>query len=429
MPEIIIFQAPSDYERSRLSPPLGIAYLVAVLKEQGYGALAVDIPLLSGRRLQEAVSEIVRKEKPKVIGVSTTTETFSNAIRIIRACKTVDPDIKTMLGGVHPTFAAETCLRFKEVDVVVLGEGEKTIVELADHFLQAGGELEAIRGIAFLRDENMVRTEARPLIADLDEIPFPVREDFSLQDYRVPFSVVSSRGCPGRCVFCVSRVLNKGKYRERSVENILCELQTLPFEKYGKFVAFQDSTLTANRRRTIELCQGLLDKVPGIQWGCESRVDTLDEAMLRLMKDSGCAGIEFGVEAGSEQVLKLIRKDITIEQVIKAVELTSRIGIQPICTIMLGHHCDTEETLRESVNLAVRLKREYRSEVFFNIVTPYPGTPFLERKDEYGIQIFADSYDDYSPNNAIMSTRHLSAQQIREAYINAMLELSQIGSL
>lgn len=427
MPDIIFFQAPSDYERRKLSPPLGIAYLVAAVKEHGYGALAVDLSLRSGRRLQEKVSEIVQKEKPKVIGVSATTETFSNAIRIIRACKKVDPHIKTILGGVHPTFATEECLSFTEVDVVVLGEGEKTIVELADHFLNQRGKLEAIRGIAFLCEEKVMKTEVRPLIANLDEIPFPMREDFSLGEYRVPFSVVSSRGCPGRCIFCVSRVLNKGKYRERSVENILSELQTLPFEKYDPFVAFQDSTLTANRRRTIELCHGLMEKVPGIRWGCESRVDTLDETILQLMKDSGCAGIEFGVEAGSEQVLKLIRKDITMEQVLKTVELTSKVGIKPICTIMLGHHCDTEETLRESVNLAIRLKKEYQSDVFFNIVTPYPGTPFLELKDEYGIQIFADSYDDYSPNNAIMSTRYLSAQQIRETYVNAMLELSQIG--
>ncbi len=425
MSEIILLQAPSDFEKRPLTPPLGIAYLIAVLRDAGFSAKAYDLSAC-GKGLREYITEVITAEKPKIIGVSTATENFNNTIRILRIIRASHPNIVTLLGGIHPTFTVEECLEYDEVDIVVRGEGEKTIVELANYFLEGQGSLPDIQGIGFKKNQHVILTPERDVIHNLNEIPFPARGDFDLSRYQVPFSIVSTRGCPGRCVFCVSRVINKGRYRERSIENIMAELKTLPFDENNRFLAFQDSTLTSNRRRLLELCCRLKDSLPGVSWWCESRVDTLDEEMLQAMKESGCAGIEFGVEAGSQEVLNLIRKNITLEQVRNTVQMTSKAGIKPICTIMLGHHCDTKKTLRESIDLAISLKKDYGSDVFFNVVTPYPGTPFLMQKDEYGIEILAKTYDDFSPNNPIFNTKNLNANEIREAYINAMIELSQV---
>jgi radical SAM superfamily enzyme YgiQ (UPF0313 family) len=424
--DILILQSPSIYGKSLLSPPLGIGYIGAALLKHQYNIKLMDLSIYDYKNLKSEVTNAIKEFKPKIVCISCTTETYNVALRILKLSKSLKDDIVTVMGGVHPTFTVEECITDENVDIVAIGEGENTIVEISNYYIRNEGTLEKIDGIAYKNNNRVVINKERNYIKDINEIPYPYRGDFDLSKYKVPLTIVSTRGCTGKCSFCVSRELNKNRYRERSISNIIDEIKTLDLDKYSRIIAFQDSTLTANSKRIINLCDALKNQIGNISWSCESRVDTLTIDILQRMKESGCILIEFGIESGSEKVLKEIRKDITKKEILSTMDMVKRVGINSVCTIMIGHPTDTKETMKESIEFAKLLKKEYGCSIHFNIVTPYPGTPFLKNKEEYGIEIKSKSYDDYVPNNAIMSTKELSAEEIRETYINAILDLSRI---
>lgn len=420
--DILLINAPSITNNTGKTQtlPLGIGYLFSSLKKNGYEPGMVDLQAKPDLNYLKGIFE---KYNPGVIGVSAVTESITNAFKIAKLYKEIKPDGLAILGGVHATFTPQESLEKSAFDLVCRGEGEETVVEIMRHHLEQYGQIEDIKGISYKNNGLICHNPDRELLVNLDVLPFPEREELGPELYQIPYSLISSRGCPGLCNFCVARILLKGKYRTRSVENVLEEIKTFDLERHNVIV-FQDSTFTADRKRLKAMCTGLQQLPKPPFWWCESRVDALDSETVDLMKASGCQGIEFGVESGSQVVLDGIRKNIQKDDVRQAVQLCTERKIKSLCTIMIGHHCDTEETIIESIDFARELE-SFGAEVYYNIVTPYPGTPIETEKIKNGIQIIADNYDEYTGANAIMNTPNLTAVQIQSYFFDAKLKIKR----
>ncbi len=414
--EILLINAPvvKLSPHARRTPPLGLAYLGAVLLKAGYKVSALD---LNATQIDEAeLRKIIKKDTPSIIGISTYTETHDNGIKIAGLIKEESPETKVIIGGPHASVLYEEVARETGVDVVVRGEGEKTMLELADHFLKGSGGLTDIKGIATVINGDLITTQDRAPIADPDELPFPARELFLLHLYDYPFSVLSSRGgCPFACYFCAVNNIWKGKRRFRKPEKVMEEIKHLIQTRQVNRINFSDDSFTMDRSLILELCRMLQDifrSVP-LDWQCATRVDLVDDELLREMRLAGCKNIQYGIEAGSQKILDSIGKKIRPEHVRKSVRMTLRHGIEVSCSFMFPHPEDTEETICEQTMLMKELK-EMGAVITLAMTTPLPGTYLYEHRDELGIKILAKSWSEYDCKHLIIANRLLHEEKLNK---------------
>ncbi len=397
MVEVVLF-APSDqeiYGKIDLKKidadtfPLGIAYIASFLRSKGHSVKLVDVKLF-GDTWRGNIVKIIEEEKPKYAGISCVTPAMPDALRIAETVKKTDNKVKVVLGGPHPSAMPEECIRYENVDIVCIGEGEYTFLELLE-----GKELEKIKGLCYKEKGAIKITEQRDLIKDLDSLPWPAYDLLPLHKYGNPFLgksiiMVTGRGCPYNCLFCSSKTINKQRYRLRSIKNVVDEIEHL-YNNYGiRGFLFADDTFTMIPKRTEELCNEILKKGLKISWGCDTRVDAVTPEIAKLMKKSGCNLVKFGIESGDEKILKIIRKGITLEQVRKAVKIVKKAGIKAHGFFIIGHPYDTEESIRRTIDFAKSLPLDYAQ---FSVLTPYPGTDVLgmaERKE--GIELLSNDW-------------------------------------
>lgn len=395
-----------------LSPPTGIMYLASYLRNQGYSVAILDGAVMSasGKSLKAAINDY----SPQVVGISSVTINANNVRKVAAYVKERHPQCKIICGGPHPTFQYEEMLSGTEIDAVVLKEGEETSLELVQYFIEGEGHLENIRGIAFRSSGEIALTPDRGFIENLDALPFPARDLVSLSSYSVPGVIITSRGCPFQCIFCAAGPLSGRRNRMRSPNNVVDELWDAG-ERYGlKSWFFGDDCFTINSARCKELCQGILQLPWPIKWTCEGRVDTISKDLLYSMKEAGCVGIQFGVESGSAEILKSIKKNIEPEQVIQAVKWAVDLGIRAACSLQIGHPYDTEETIMETINFARQLRRLAPSLVTtdFAVTTPLPGTSLVKNAERLGVSIRTGDWDQYTFIDPVMDTKQLTAEQI-----------------
>ena len=402
-------------------PPLGLAMVAAVLEKNGYLVKILDLPV-SGFS-ENSLSTIIRQEKPDVVGVTAMTPTINSAASIVERVKECDSNITVVLGGAHATILPEETLKsIPEIDVIVRGEGEQTTLELVKVLEKNPDSLNQVLGIT-CRERGSVRSNPLgPPVSDLDTLPFPAFHLLPIGKYRLhpPFGrrtpvmpIITSRGCPYRCIFCSKAVFGK-KYRSNSPVYIVNEVLFL-MENFGvKEVKFYDDVFTLDKKRVVALCMQLKERGIDIPWSCETRVNVVDSDLLGVMKDAGCYMIEYGVESGNQRVLNSLKKDITLEQTIKAFELTRKAGIETVAYFMIGSPQETSETIQETVEFAKKLDSDF---VQFSIATPYPGTELYslaledgqvpEKWDEY---VYADLK---SVDNPGFGTKTLSREELR----------------
>lgn len=425
MPDVLLILAPTPNPLSKELPkitgvlPLGLAYIAACLAENSLTVETLD--LFNSPCSRGALRQVIREKRARMIGVSTTTENYSNAIRIARLTKDVDPSTVVVLGGPHVTFTAEETLQETAVDVVVRQEGEFAMLELALYYVRGRGSLERISGISYRAETGVIiHNKPRPLISNLDELPMPARHLFCDGRYATLYEpFITSRGCPYHCIFCSASVMAGGRYRMRSAPNVIDEVVFLANQGRTR-MNFSDDTMTASTKRLGAICDLLARLNLKIQWLCESRVDVLTPEILQRMRSLGCSIIQFGVESGSQEVLDLIQKRITIAQVEKAVKSAFQSGYENIiCSFMIGHPFDTEDTVRESIQFAANLQSAYGVEVRFHVCTPYPGTHLVLHKEELGVQLVSENYEDYNFFNPVMNLKHLTHLQVRNLYFEA----------
>jgi len=382
--KILLIQPSGTEEVSKeyvsLQYPINLGYIAAALIKNNHEVKMIDFNIINQKKLHYFIS----KYHPDLIGLTTMTSSIYNVKGIISKIKRINKKIITVLGGIHASaLPIQTMKEIKDLDYLVLGEGERTIVDLIKH-ITSKKRLDNVEGIVFRKKGKIIKNRPRALIENIDTIPFPARDllpmesyskrhvskGFSRKDMKI-IEIITSRGCPNNCIFCASRINYGSRLRFRSYENIVNEIKEC-IEKYGiTHISIEDDTFTINKNLVMKLCQFFNNK--NLTWNCNTRVNTVDYDLLKIMAKSGCKKISFGVESGNAKILKKIKKGITLPQVIKAVKNAKKAGIRHVeCTFMIGSHIDeTLDQVYATFKLIYKLMPDI---IMVSIMCPYPGT-------------------------------------------------------
>ena len=327
------------------------------------------------------LAEIVKQANPRVVGLSYLTPSQMVIERIAGLIKEVDPEIKIVAGSCHPTFCPEEVMQNPDIDFVIRGEGEIPLLSLVTELKKDSPKWDTVPGIHYRdRDGQLQANPGVDLIDNLDELPFLARELMLHCDYNVyrDHSMVSGRGCPYTCTFCADRKL-WGRVRRRSVDNVIKELRHLKDSYKLNLVDFVDGTFTFDRKYLQAFCNAMIDNDLGIKWRCTARYDNLDRDLLKLMKRANCSGLYFGLESGSNRILKLMDKQMTVEDNIKMSKIVHNSGIPSAASILLGLPGES----REEMEATLRAMREIKADILdINSYVPLPGAPLYDSMSE-----------------------------------------------
>jgi radical SAM superfamily enzyme YgiQ (UPF0313 family) len=314
----------------------------------------------------------------------------------------VKPSCKVVVGGWHPSYLPDSMLQHPEIDYVVVGEGERAMVELAAHITKhdADHTIAGVPGVAYRQDGKMVKT-APSFISDLDQIPYPARHLLPMHLYdrtleyldAKPVDIMNViRGCPFDCKFCEIKHVWGQKCRAFSPPRVVEEINYL-VNKYGsKGIYFVGDNFTIQKRNTIEICDLMKKAKLDIQWVCDTRVDLVSRGLLRKMREVGCRTIWFGVESGSSRILEKINKNITLEQIIQAFKLCREEGIHVACSFMVGIPGETINDMNATFNFAKKLDPDWCQ---FNVFVAVPGSGLYEEVLQKGLYDRAEDFVTY----------------------------------
>ncbi len=393
-----------------LFPPLGLAYMAAILEQNNFDVRIYDCPALGIDHTQ--LTKELEAYQPTIVGVGSMTPTIASALRCAQIGKELGA--KVLMGGPHATFADREILSSGDaVDVIVRGEGEETILELAKEApnLQKIGD---IKGITFRKGKEIIQTANRPFISNLDALPKPAYHLLPIKKYRISgqylLPVMSSRGCPFQCNFCVASQMFGQRFRARSPKNVVDELEWLKTEFGAEGIAFQDDTLTFDRKRALDICDGIIERKLGLRWGCGTRADVVTKELLAKMSRAGCNETMFGVESGCPQMRAVLKKGVTNEQIKNAIKWTKEAGIFVTVSVILGYPGETKETLQETLDFARKIEPD---DVWLCHATPYPGTHLRELVEKNGWKMSED-WKLYNTMNPIFEDPALPAKEIAE---------------
>lgn len=398
-----------------IAPPLGIAYMAGVLQENN-----IDVEILDASAEDMDFKDVEKellKRKPDLVALTALTPTIGRALETAQVVKETLPDSIVVMGGYHPTFNFIETLEDENVDIVIRGEGEYIMLNLVQA-LENQSSLHDVKGIVF-EDKNskeiVVNPEA-PLIQDLDELPFPALNLLPMKKYRLldmdthMTTMITTRGCPMQCSFCSSAAMHGKKIRERSVENIVDEIEYLNTNYDIDTIAFMDDTFTLKKRKVMAICDEILKRNIEIMWGCTSRVDTLDEKLLKKMKEAGCITIFIGVESADQQQLDNMCKNTTIAKIENAFKIAHKLKIRTIASVALGMPGDTKEIMNKTVKFVHKLKPNY---AIYSLATPYPGTRFYKEAFEKNLIKIKD-WSKYTLITPILETIDCSLNDMRK---------------
>jgi len=386
--------------------PMGLAYIAAVLEQSGNEVQVLD--LLVSKYSSEKIRSKIEEYQPDIVGITCVTMNYPTASGILECCKNVSQDIITVIGGPHVTFCpTETLSEAPWIDIVVRGEGEQTILDIV-----GGKRLEDIDGIAY-RADGIRLTGERSLIQDLDQIPLPARHLFPLSKYHAldcHCSLVTGRGCPFNCIFCVGSKMGGRRARYRNPRLIVDEIEVALAYGFTE-INMEDDLLTLNHRHVHAFCDEIMSRGLEFNWSVFSRVDTVNLDLLRKMKKAGCTWMLYGVESGNQQILDTVKKKITLDKIREGVRLGKEAGIQVMASFIIGLPGETKETLKEHIRFATELDTSWG----FNVLSPFPGTEVREKAQEYGIEVLTDDWMQYDANTAVSRTAGAGPEEIAEA--------------
>ncbi len=375
--KIVLISNPTTIKQKPDFPPIGIAYLGAIAKEDGHDVLLIDGGL-------ESIEKIAAKTKefmPDLVGITCWTIGRGKVWELCSALESELLKATLVIGGPHATILPKQVFKKTFASIVVIGEGEETFRELLLS-LGKGGDLSSVAGLYF-KDKNGKPqcTSVRSAVEDLDTIPFPFYKGFKGLNFSMyngfPWlkgptaAIISSRGCVFNCSYCASVQFWGKRWRFRSPENIIAEVKWLADEFGIKSIFFYDDNFLVDKTRAISICHGIAAIKPEIEWSCCSHVKMVDADLLKIMKASGCINIDFGVESGSNKLLKTINKKQTRNDIIKAFELVHAAGIATRAYLIVGIPGETEGTIDETIDLVGRIKP---LSLGANILWLLPGT-------------------------------------------------------
>lgn len=363
-----------DSERGH-HPPLGILHVAGYLRAFSTHDVAILDAQVEGLDF-EGIRQRIIEYKPDLLGVTAMTFTILDVMEVCRIAKSIDPDIVVALGGPHVHIFQQETIKLPFVDVIVIGEGETTFKDLMDNLRDLKG-MRKVAGIVYKdEDGNIVNTGNRPLLDDLDILPFPARDLTPYHKYthlmarHQPITTMfTSRGCPYKCTFCDRPHLGKN-FRARSPMNVVNEMEEICNLGIREALIYDD-TFTVNKRRVHEICDEILARGLNLGWDIRARVNTVDEELLKKMQAAGCQRIHYGVEVGNDRMMKVLKKGLTISQVERGFKMTKDAGIETLGYFMIGNPTETREDVMDTIALSKRINPDY---IHLTILTPFPAT-------------------------------------------------------
>ena len=422
---------PSNFSAKRIRigvlPPLGLACIAAVLEKEGYEVKIFDCliegslngtPYKKGKIRYGLPDEEIKKEierfSPDMVGVSCLVSAkVYDMLNVCKIAKEVNKNIVTVTGGAHPTTAYYEVLKDKNLDFVVLGEGEYSALELIKT-LNERRDLSKVDGLAYRENGKIKVNPKTKYIENLDELPLPARHLLKMEKYirttsphsgikRQPYtSMVTSRGCRNRCSFCVIRCLWGEKPRFRSAENVLKEIDHL-IKTYGiKEIHFEDDNLTSDKKRAMAIFNGIIEKKWDLSLNSPSglTVHSLDEELLSTMKKAGYYSISIAIESGDKDILRLMRKPVDLERVKALVKIVHKLGMRVKGFFILGYPGETKEQMQKTVDFAAKVGLDW---ALFFLATPIPGSELEKQCKEKGYLI--DETMDYVTQFYVMNIK------------------------
>ncbi len=375
-------------------PSLGLAYVAAMLEQHGHIVRIIDRNpiLMQGGDLDTFTENCLDEFKPDIVGITATTPLMDDVINVLRILREKLPDIPLVMGGPHVTaLPEETLQHYPEIDIVVRGEGEVTMPEIAE-----GRPLEEILGITW-RDNGKIRSNPpRPLISDLDALPFPARHLFDMEFYLHPDNTVirglegirathiyNARGCYHKCKFCAGSAVFGRRVRSNSPQTIVAEIQHLIDDYKVEGLYFDEDVFFSTRRRAEAICTALVKaEIPDkLKWAGLMRADAAPLDVLKMMKNAGCVQIEYGFETGSSRMLKVIRKGTTLQQNYEAARNTHKAGLRLLASMVVGCPSETESEFDETIEFLRDTEPHF---VGLNKFVPLPGSQFFNELSEEG---------------------------------------------
>ena len=363
--------------------PIWLAYCAGVLDNAGFEIKIIDSP--AQKFDLEKTLRLAQEFNPDLIIIDTSTPSIKNDIRAAEAIKNRLSETFITLVGTHPSALPEETLRLSDkINAVAKGEYDYTIRDLA-RCLKNNEDLKKVDGLIFRDGENIIHNKPRELIQNPNELPFVssvYKKYLNIKNYFFAASdypmvmIMTGRGCAYRCFFCLyPQTFHSRVYRPRSAENVVEEIELLKRDFGIKEIIFYDDTITFDRERIWKICRLLIEKRLNIKWKCETRVNLVDKELLQKMSEAGCYMVAFGIESGSQRVLDILRKGITLQQIENAVGWANGASISVLGYFMLGIPGETEEEIEATIKLAKRLNIDYAQ---FSIATAFPGTELYE---------------------------------------------------
>ena len=408
-----------DTERG-YNPSLGIMYIAAYAEKYTDHKIEI-LDMIVEEMGYDTLENEIKKRKPDIVGITTTTFTLIDSIITAKIIKSVDNDIKVVFGGPHAYIYPEETIRLPEVDLLVLGEGDITFTELLQK-IDNYEELKRVKGIVFRHGDKIVNTGYREFIEDLDSLPFPARhltpykKYYSLIAKRNPITTMfTSRGCPYRCLFCHRPHMGK-KFRARSPENVVEEMGECVNMGIHEILIYDD-TFNIDRKRVLDVCNLIKERDIDIYFDIRARIDRINKEMLIALKEAGCVRIHYGVESANQRILEILRKDITVEQAEKVIKMTKDVGIETLAYFMIGNPTETRDEILNTIKFAKKLKPDY---CHFSATTPFPATPLYALGLEKGI--FKDYWKEFASNPTKDFVPQLWEENLRRGELIGLLE-------
>lgn len=435
---------PKAWGKPSVYQPMDIAYVAAML-EQKHEVQVIDVPNEGWEMLEEIEggkyrqglpnTEIVariQKFQPSLVVISVPYSGWSTAaFAVAETIKTADSSVKIALIGLHPSSRPAECLKQANIDFVVIGEQEMTTLELADTLEK--GDLKAlntVKGLGFLENDKVVITPPRPFIEDLDSMPFPARHLLPMKQFfeaakKIPISgnlkkpsirMLTTRGCPYGCIFCSNHIVMGRKWRARSAENVVAEIEQI-VKTYGiRQIDFLDDNIAFNRERLVKICNMLIEKRLHVEWCTPNgvRADALDPELLALMRKAGCKKILIAPESGVQRIVDdVIKKKQSLKRVEEAVSAAHKVGIKVGCFFILGMIGETKEDMKETIQFAYKLRRLGAEYFYFSYATPLYGTELYRQAKDAGYLTSEFSDDALSAVQPLIETPEFTVDDLR----------------
>jgi len=431
--------------------PLDIAYVAALLEKQ-HEVRIIDAANEGWKNFEQIdetkcrqglrnkeIENRIKKWLPDVVGITISfSGWWKTAYEVASTVKNVDNDIITVLNGLHPSAKPVECLEQPNTDFVVIGEAEYTMLELAEALEQeTAKDFKKIRGIGYTKNGETVITPPRPPIQDLDGLPFPARHLLPMETYfaavkEIPprgeiskpwTTMLTSRGCPYNCIFCSIHTVMGKQWRARSPENVVDEIEQVVRDYRIKQLDFVDENMTLDKKRMETICDLIVERRLNIEWFTPNgvRADTLDENLLKKMKASGCKKIRVAPESGVQRVVDhIIKKNLDLREVEKAVALSKKVGIKVGCFFVIGLIGETKKDIEESINFAQKLRRLGADSFYFSYATPVYGTELYEQAKRGGFIRDCFSDDALAEAQPLIETPEFTAEELRELCTRAI---------